>query len=259
MRRSWLVGSVAVGVLALAGVAFAQDVTNTYSVSHSVSPSKAGTKRRPLPISVNLGFKVGEVQGRRPGVVNKYSIKTDGLVINTAFFPKCSTSTLEGGGPSACPRGSRMGRGFIRNATGNRADPNDKSIACNTSVELYNAGNSKGNLYVQGSPNSSDPRTRCAIELGAPVPVTFIRSRSGTAIDFTVPDSLRHPLPTLSNALTDVTINIPRTTRRVNGRARGFLESVGGCSARRKNRLTITFTPESGPSQRAQHLSNCRR
>jgi len=251
--------AVAVLALAVAAVAYAQEVTNTYSVNHSVSPSKAGTKKKPVPIGVKFSYTVGEVQNRRPAPIQKYSIKSDGLIINTQYFPKCSTSTLESQGPDACPKGSLMGSGFIRNATGATSDPNDRSIECNASVQYFNAGNGKGNLYVQGSPQSTDPRTRCAIELAAPIPMTFIRSKTGTTQEFEVPSSLLHPLPTLSNAVTSVSVSIKKVTRKVKGKKRGFFESVGGCSKRKTNALTVTFTPESGPSKRAQHLAKCRR
>ena len=256
--RKLAVFVVSAFVLGLAAVAYAQ-VQNVYTVSGSTSPTTAGSKTKPVPVSVKFGYEVGEQNGNRPSPVKKYSIRFAGLNVNTDFFPKCSFSKLQQSGPAGCPSGSRMGTGFIRNATGNKADPRDRSIECNAALSVYNAGRRKGVIYVAGSPNSTDPRTRCAIELAAPIDASFVRARDGrsTALEFTVPQSLLHPLPTLDNAVTGVTSTIRRATKRVNGRTRGFFESVGGC-VRGKRTITVTFTPETGTSKRAQRLAPCR-
>jgi hypothetical protein len=245
--------------LAVSAVAYAQ-VVNTYTVSGSTSPTRAGSKSKPVPVSVRFGYEVGEATGKRPSPVKKYSIRFAGLNVNTNAFPGCSVSTLEDEGPSGCPSGSRMGTGFIKNATGNRADPNDRSIICNARLQVFNSRRNRAVIYVAGSPSASDERERCAIELAAPIPAQFVRSSNGsaTALEFTVPPSLLHPLPTLDNAVTSVTSTIQRRTVRRNGRTIGFFESVGGCIRNRRN-ITVTFTPESGSSKRAQRLAPCTR
>lgn len=245
-------------VLGIAAVAYAQ-VQNVYTVSGSTNPTRAGSKTKPVPVEVNFGYEVGEQNGNRPSPVKKYSIKMAGIVVNTDFFAKCSFRTLQDKGPRACPSASKMGTGFIKNATGSKADPADRSIECNAALSVYNSGNRKGVIYVAGSPNSTDPRTRCAIELGAPIDASYVRSRDGksTALEFTVPQSLLHPLPTLDNAVTSVSSKIRRTTKRVKGKTRGYFESIGGC-VRGKRTITVTFTPESGTSKRAQRLAPCK-
>jgi hypothetical protein len=257
--RKLAVFAVTVLVLALAAVAYAQQV-NTYTVTGSTSPTNAGSSSKPVNISVRFGYRVGEQSGNRPSPVRKYSIRFAGLKVNTQAFPRCSASTLENRGPSGCPAGSRVGTGFITNATGARSNPADRSIACNAALSVYNAGSNKAVIYVAGSPNSSNPRTRCAIELAAPIPARFIRASGGsaTSLEFTVPPSLLHPLPTLDNAVTSVTSTISSTTRRYRGKRVSYFQSVGGCVGGRRN-ITVTFTPESGTSARAQRLAPCRR
>lgn len=257
MRKKITVAVAAAFVLSLAAFAYAQ-TTNVYTVTGSTSPTKAGSKKKPVPVSVKFGYTVGELNDNRPSPVKKYSIRFAGLNVNTAPFPKCSVSTLQDQGPSGCPSGSKMGSGFIENATGNAADPKDRSIECNAALSVYNSGSNKGVIYVAGSPSNTDPRTKCAIELAAPIPAQFVRSRVGTALEFTVPASLLHPLPTLDNAVVKVTSTIRRATKRVKGRTVGFFESVGGC-VRNKRNITVTFTPEQGQSKRAQKLATCRK
>ena len=253
--RKIAIALTAMFVLGLCAVAYAQ-VTNTYTVSGSTSPTRAGSKARPVPVSVKFGYTVGEQNNNRPSPVQKYSIRFAGLAVNTNFFPRCAA----GRNPDDCPSRSIVGTGFITNATGARNNPADKSIQCNAALSVINNGNNRATIFVEGNPQSSDPRTRCAIELSSPIQARFIRAAGGSAVslEFTVPESLRHPLPTLDNAVTSVTSTIKRLTVRRSGRTRGFFESTGGCVRGRRN-ITVTFTPESGTAARAQRLAPCTR
>src|SRR5688500_11262566 len=104
---------------------------NTYDVDGSMSPTRAGSKAKPTPVGVKFGFTVSAPDGQRPSPVKKYSIRFNGLAVNTNAFPKCSAATLESKGPKGCPAGSKMGSGFIENATGSTSNPMDQSVECN--------------------------------------------------------------------------------------------------------------------------------
>jgi hypothetical protein len=247
-------------VLSIAAVAYADQV-NTYTVTGSTSPTKAGKKKKPVPVQVKFGFDVSEATGQRPAVIEKYAIKFAGLAVNTNVAPKCSASKLEASGPSACPKRSIVGTGFIENQTGATDNTNDRSIQCNAALSVINLGKSRAAIYVEGDPNQSDPRKHCAIQLAAPIPARFIRSAGGTSttLEFIVPDSLRHPgAPTISNAVVKVTSTIKKITKRIKGKKRGFFESVGGC-VRGKRNITVKFTPETGPSATGQRKVRCRK
>jgi hypothetical protein len=259
MRKFWVVGVVAALACALAAVAFAQDpeVTNTYTVEGGTTPATKGSKAKPVPVGVKFDYTVGEAQNRRPGVVEKYSIRFGGLIVNTKVAPGCSKATLDNEGPAGCPAKSIVGTGFIENETGNRADPNDKSIVCNASVQVINETKANAaNIYVKGSPSSTDPRTKCAIELAAPIPARFVKRGNATALEFEVPDTLLHPLPTLSNAVKNVRSTVKRITKKIGGKTRGYFMAAGGCT-RNKRTITVVFTPENGPAATAQKLANC--
>ena len=253
--RKLLIAVTAMFVLGIAAVAYAQ-VTNTYTVSGSTNPTRAGSSSKAVPVSVKFGYTVGEASGKRPSPVRKYSIRFAGLRVNTNAFTKCAANRK----PSQCPSKSIVGTGFITNATGARNNPDDKSITCNAGLSVINNGSNKATIFVEGSPNQTDPRRRCAIELSSPIPARFIRASGGaaTSLEFTVPQSLLHPLPTLDNAVTSVTSTIKRLTTRRNGKTVGFFESTGGCVNGKRN-LTVTFTPETGTPARAQRLASCSR
>ena len=245
-------------VVALCAVAYAQTQQNTYTVTGSVSPSRAGSSAKPVPVGIKFGYTVGEASGLRPSPVKRYSIRFDGARVNTNAFPKCSASQLESRGPSACPSGSAVGSGFITNATGAKSNPADKSIACNASLTVYNSGNNRAAIYVAGSPQQTDPRKRCAIELAAPIPAKYVRRGSAIALEFDVPPSLLHPLPTLDNAVTGVSSTIKRLTRKRNGKTVGYYEAVGGCKAGKRG-ISVVFTPETGAPSTTKTTARCTR
>jgi len=251
--RKIVAATTAVLVVAAAAVAYAQQV-NTYTVTGATSPAKAGSKKKPVPVGIKFNYTVGEKSGNRPSPVSKYSIRFNGLRVNTQAFPHCSASKLEAGGVGACPAKSIVGTGFIKNATGAKDNPADRSIECNGKVTVINgAGPNRGLLYVEGSPQSTDPRTRCAIELAAPIETKYVKRGKAVALEFSVPSSLLHPLPTLDNAVTSVQSSI----KRVRGKGgRGYYEAIGGCKKGRRA-LSVVFTAENGVATTAASTAKC--
>jgi hypothetical protein len=106
----------AVGALALVAVevapTIAQDPPTKISATTTVSPNKAGTKKKPQ--GVKLDFKAtytttGDVE--HPIIQGGTVYITKGALYNGGKYPKCSADTLAQGGPSACPAKSIMGSG----------------------------------------------------------------------------------------------------------------------------------------------------
>jgi hypothetical protein len=260
MRKLWVVWPVAVLVLTLTAIAVAQnEVTNTYDVDGSTSPARAGSARNPLPIGINFDLVVGEVQNRHPSPIKKYSIRFGGTVVNTNVAPGCPRSELEEEhSVDNCPDRSIVGGGYFEAILGERDNPSGPSAECNARMWIVNQGDRKANILLRGSPNAPrDSREHCAIELAAAIPARFVERRSGTAMEFEVPDSLLHPLPTLSNAVKRVQSRVRRLTRRIRGKRRGYFEARGGCR-RRARLITVVFTPEDGPAATAQDRAPCR-
>ena len=255
MKKKIAVLATGVLVLAFAGNAYAQTV-NTYDVNASTTPAGAGTKSKGVPVGVNFGFSVGTKGGERPSPVKKYSIRFGGLVVNTDAFPKCSAATLEAKGPKGCAAGSKVGSGWIENATGSASNPFDESVVCNAELGVYNAGGNKGVIYVAGSPNATDARKKCAIELAAPIPAKFVKRGNATALEFNVPTSLTHPLPTLNNAVKKITSKVNKLTVKRAGKTVGFFESRGGCTGGKRD-ISVVFSPEQGAQATAKALARC--
>ena len=246
---------VAVTVFALiAATAYAQTAqVNQYEIDGSTQPRTKGSKSNPRPIGIKFNFEVSEASNLRPAVVEKYSIRFNGTRVNKRVAAACSKSVLRRSGPDACPSRSRVGTGFIENETGATSNPADKSIQCNAKLTVVNHSGSDASIYVEGSPTSSNPRTRCAIELGAAIPAKFRNTSRYSELSFVVPSSLRHPgAPTISNAVKEVTSSIKRITRR----GKGFYEARGGCRRNRRD-VTVIFRTEDGKTDTVRKSARC--
>jgi hypothetical protein len=111
----------------------------------------------------------------------------------------------------------------------------------------------KASIYVEGDPNQTDPRRRCAIQLASGIPAKFVNRGSENSLDFTVPDSLTHPGgPAISNAV----VNVTSTIKRISKNGKGFFESRGGCVGG-KRRVRVLFTPENGPTVTQATTASC--
>lgn len=237
-------------MLALAATAYAAQV-NKYEISGSTSPKTAGSKSKPKPIGIKFGFDVTEESGNRPAVVSSYVIKFGGTRVNTSVAGKCSSAKLEEEGPKGCPSNSIVGTGFIKNATGDTANEAAKTIECNAGLSVVNLGGGKASIFVEGSPTATDPRRKCEIQLSAGIPAVFKNTSSGSTLTFTVPASLKHPLPTLSNAVESVTSSIKKITKK----GKGFYEATGCTGGKRT--VSVTFKTEAGQTSEASKKVNC--
>jgi hypothetical protein len=253
--RKKVIAVTALFVLSLAAYAYAQAQQNTYSVTAKTSPTRAGSSSKPVPIGLDFGYKVGEATGKRPAVVRTYSIRFAGVRVNPSVAGTCRQSTLDSEGVKGCPSKSIVGTGFIENQTGATNNQADKSIPCNAALSVVNMGNMRAAIYVAGSPTSTNPRTKCAIELGAPIPARFVNRPGENSLDFTVPESLTHPG---GAAISNAVVNVTSTIKRITKGGKGFFESRGGCVGG-KRRVRVIFTPEVGPRATETITTRCTR
>jgi len=172
--------AVAAAVLAAAAVAYAQTQVNTYSVKGSVTPSKAGSKKKPVGVKVNFNYQIGEKNGLQPSAVKRYKIDIYGVrAVNGDKFPTCTASQINSAGNSdtVCPSGSRVGSGTIQNFVYADSDPSGKNggFPCAKKLNIYNSGKGKGALFVFGDPN------KCGgVGNLAPIPAKFVKFGSST-------------------------------------------------------------------------------
>lgn len=170
---------LAVGALALvvAAVAVAQGPPTTVTNQVTVSPNKAGTKKKPQGIKLNFKSTFttpGDVE--RPIVTGGTVLIGKGGVYNGGKFAKCSEATLNRGGPSKCPPKSIMGSG----SGVAKAD----TVTTIPRITVVNGGANKIYFYtVLQNP----------ARVQAPVPATITKTSGKWAykVTFKVPTSLQ--------------------------------------------------------------------
>lgn len=218
---------------------------NEYDVTASTTPTKSGTTKKPAPIGLNLAFNVRDTEGGRPLSLERFTALFEGVTVNTNAFAKCSaTAITQAKTDTGCPSGSLVATGFARNLAGNRNDRRDASIKCYLSLRLHNSGNNKMALFVKGDPNGAGDKN-CPIDLATAIPISVIRQSRGTALRLAIPESLKHPLATLTNGVVEMSLKVKKMTKKVKGRNVGLFETTGRC-VRGKRAVTITFNNEGG-------------
>jgi hypothetical protein len=105
LRKYLIVAVAALTAVAFAAVAYAQ--TPGAEMTVAVSPSKAGTKKKPKDVTVDLEI----VNSDFTQTASRLEIwLPKNVKIDTTGFKRCSLSTLARG-TSGCPRGSKVGTG----------------------------------------------------------------------------------------------------------------------------------------------------
>lgn len=236
-----LVATLTVGVTAVAVAQSSQ--TNTYEVSGKSKPAKSASKKKPIPVSINVGWDVGEAGGLRPAVVETYSVGFYGGVTNGKFFPSCTADEINNAGTDAdCPKGSQIGTTSINAVVGAANELGDTSIKCDTTGRIYNSGQGRGAIFIEGNP------PECAVSLATAIDARFVKvfGGKGTAMQFTVPENLRHAVPGTDLAVTKVTASLPKKTIKKGGKTRGFFEIQQKCPKSKKAEIEFVFTQEDG-------------
>ena len=114
MRKYLIFGVAALTALAFTAVALAQTPTAP-TMEVAVTPKKAGTKKKPKNSQIKLEI-VNNDPKRTLGKLTIAQPKT--FTLSAKGLTKCDDQTLEQGGPSACPKASRVGKGIAHALVG---------------------------------------------------------------------------------------------------------------------------------------------
>jgi hypothetical protein len=246
--RSRLGAVVAVLATALiaASVAYAAQV-NTYTVTGSTKPAKAGSKKKPVALRLDFDYTVGEQSGQRPSPVKRYTIGFYGLRTNGKLFPACTAAKINAAqSDSGCPKGSLVGTGAVSNAAGATSNPADKTIPCDLDLSIYNSGRNRAALFLHGGP------PQCAVTISQAIDAKFVRfAGHGSALQFEVPAALLHPIPGVDNAVVRVKASIKKLRRK----GHGYFESIACQGAKRP--IQVTFLTEAGQTSKASTKARC--
>jgi hypothetical protein len=253
MRKLWI-AAVAAVVMAFSAVGIAYAV-NTYNVDlASGKPNVAGSLAKPVPSSLNFGYKVGDTNNNRPSVINQYFIAAEGIKYFPKSRPTCTFAQADESPAfnSKC-KAAKLGTGTIANAFGAATDPTAKA-GCDVVLTLINISNGPGVTKKRGAMairiDTDPPACPLSIHgaLAAPIFDVKIDGIPSSELRFKVPDNLIHPAPGVDNSVIDVTSHVLKKTGKVkvNGKTRtvGFASAVGRKGKTRTVR--VTFVDETG-------------
>lgn len=266
MRKLLIAALALAGVMALAGVALADNVYETHVAGGR--PIAKGSVKKPVPVSVDFGFRVSETDpSLRATPIETYSIGSEGLVANPKYFPSCTFAQVQSGPAAACRR-ALVGTGLVKAASG---PSNNQALAaslpCNQRLRLYNIGNGMAirlDTDPPQPPNFDTDQIGCPLQIHDAIQGRFVKTRiaghPATDFRFSVPQNLLHPVTGLDTSVRESVSHLPRksTTARVKGKRRkvGFYEVVG-CTGNRRTARTVYMSETGQRTQSTTEKARC--
>ena len=230
MRKS-LAAVVAVPtVLVMATVAFAQNPAPSIDVTATVSPSKAGTKKKPKSEKLNL-----TINNSRESKTSASKIEISipkSMKLSTKGLKTCSVSKLDSQGKANCPKGSLAGIGTA-DALVNPASPNPAPLKFN--VSTFVAGKNLLAFYLEQQGTDS------GVQQALPAKIT--KSGSGQKLTINIPENLQQPAPGVYSALQQI-----KNSLGLKSGKNALVKSIG-CPKAREHQIgvKISYVPNPNP------------
>lgn len=183
--RKLAIPTAAVAALSFAAVApsYAQTpgVETTIDVKPKVSPSKAGTKKKPKSVTLDIkaSFKTTGPDGQNKPVAQKVEILfPKGSLYNGKAVPSCAMSKMQGGNlpKDVCPKGSIVG--------GGSANAWADTVKTTAKFTLVNGGPKAVYLFTE----MENP---AIVQTPVPGKIKKGGKLGGYVLTFTVPDELQ--------------------------------------------------------------------
>lgn len=234
MRKYLTAAVAAVAALSVTAVAIAQNPAPTPKAVVTVSPKKAGKASKPKPVALGI-----YVENTRESKTTASRIQIDfprTLRVSGKGLRKCSLATLAAGGPAACPSKSRVGTGVAHAVLG----PHNTTPA-ELELKVTAVVGGPRNIYFY-------------VQVGAVAGVLNGKvSNKGSRLAMSIPESLKKPDGVTYSALTDLDVDIKRTSKVVKSY---------GCKARKyvtKVKLNYEANPiaPAVPSATARDTTPC--
>lgn len=231
MRRPILVGLalLAVPALAYAGVTVTEG-NDTLKMKARFEPVKASKSKGPLrPVEVKYDYWAGTTNGKRIADVRSVRVYLGGAKFAFDSFKKCDESELLDKGPSACPKGSKVGSGT---SIAEIHPPDDKNAKSDLPVDVLVFN---GKLESGRELNTTLPEPRAGLmiytEVGeAKLVVPFWGERGNRGVGFYNPEDDPDPSADPLYSIKEIHLTFPRKTRLRNGRRVPFLGSPRKCN-----------------------------
>ena len=237
MRKFLIAAIAALASIALASVAVAQ--SQDVSATTSVSPKKAGTKKKPQATKITT-FVKNNIEGSTASKIEIDFPKT--VKISGKGLTKCALAEFaKPGGKANCPAKSKAGVGITHAVLGPQRAP------LNFKVSAYVGGNNLVIFYIE--------------QIGGSVTKALqgkISSASGKykqKLVIEIPPDLQQPTVGLYGALTDLKTSL------FNKKGKNSLISVNGCKKKKHTfgaKLTFAANEKPAPKPSASGTSTAK-
>ena len=216
MRKYLTAAVAAVAALSVTAVAIAQNPAPTPKATVTVAPKKAGTLARPKPVA--LGIFVTNTPESKTTVSRIRIDFPRTLKVSGRGLRKCSLATLAAGGPTACPARSRVGTGEAHAIVSPHAPS-----AAEVTLKVTAIVGGPRNIFFH-------------VDTGSIVGVLNGKvTNRGSTLAMAIPESLKKPGGVTWSALTDLDVDIRRTSK--------VVKSYGCKSRKYTTRIKLTYEP----------------
>jgi len=175
-----LVGLLATGAIATTAVA---QTAGSHTSNVGVSPSDAGTTKKPKAVTLRLGISNNREAGTTASRIE--ITLPSGLKMNPKGFPICSQAKIEDEGTNACPSKSRLGSGTAAAVVNPNAasdnDPNTEPSNLTFRNTFFVGGSNFLNIFLVQSPGEVRAVLKGKI------------TQSGRKLSIDIPEDLQQP------------------------------------------------------------------
>jgi hypothetical protein len=186
LRKLALFGATLSALVVMVAVALA--VPPTITVTGQITPTDAGTSKKPKNALVNIVFNVNkESESTLSGI--EYTIP-NGVKLTGKGFKTCSADEINANGDGGCPANSKIGTGAATATLGK-----NPGAPLNFAVNIYVAGDNALTLYLKTN------------LFNIAIPATI----SGQTVKFDIPERVQNPTGGASGPysyVTSVTANL---------------------------------------------------
>jgi hypothetical protein len=236
LKKSLIAAVAAISMLALAAVAVAQTAAPSVEVTAKVSPSKAGTKKKPKSERIDLQIDNNKESKTSAGKIEIDFPKT--LKVSTKGLKTCSVSTLNTQGKSAFPTAAKAGTGTAE-ALVNPTSDNPATLKFN--VTTFVAGKNKLAFYLeeQGNPNG--------VQQALPAKLSSKKTKVyGQKLVIAIPGNLQQPAPGVFSALVQI-----KNSLGLKSGKNALIKSIG-CAKSREHQIGVKITYVDNPNPPAK-------
>jgi hypothetical protein len=229
LRKTLIAALTALTALAMTAVALAQNPAPSIDVSATVSPTKAGTKKKPKSEKVNLTITNSKESKTSASKIQISFPKY--LKLSTKGLKTCSVSKLDSQGKAACPKAAKAGSGTAA-ALVNPSSANPAPL--NFDVTTYVAGKNLLAFYLEQQGTDS------GVQQALPAKIT--KSGSGQKLTINIPGNLQQPAPGVYSALQQI-----KNSLGLKSGKNALITSIGCASKAHKIGVKISYVPNPNP------------